>query len=345
MQRAVLLGVLLLFSGCSTPPDDVTLESDACLVEAADDYACADEDARNPSARPHLHDYWGGQDRLELEPVTVQASPFLCTSSASAAVIRPSDGETIIQGTALIEVTLSWDAWENTDLAASTELWVKTAADAEPMEVGPLDSGAMTSLAVTNEQNDLPHQKLSAWEFHWVLRPANPTGCFRYSGEVTMQVVLHRGHDIPLYPGHPDRWQAQQEMVILEEQREVFYYLGDTGGMCLSGPSGGDCLWEPHLPADGAVIPNDAIVAVTVVHEGASPLRAKLGVHGADTREISWLPPDTDDGTTRSYEIVAAGRGDGPYALQSQWAFWLVPEDASEFYNGAYQVRVVAGKG
>ena len=333
----------MLIAGCSDntgqPP---STEPTPCLVTAATDLSCQQDLNGTGGSRPHLHDYWQGQDRVALDPVTTDAGGMLCSSAGRLARIFLADGDTVYQGTAQVEATLTF-AQGATDLPGTFSLAVKTAGSNGTADLGPIESGVPVTVDTTNEDNDLPHQVLSAWEFHLVGHPANPTGCFSYGGDVTLEATLVRGLEIPLYPGHPDRWDGTDAKPLLDLQRDVFYFRGDQGGaMCLNGPGGGDCLWDPLVPQDGAIVPQDADqVVVTVTHHD-DPLRTRLAYHGADTRELTFPEPSADDGTTRQYLLPVTGNGDGPYARQSQWEFWLFPEGEANAYHGSVAIQAEA---
>jgi len=344
MRAALVLALLasVLLGGCADPepaadPDPV----EPCLVRSATDDSCNDPAANGTVAeRPHLHDYWQGKDRLVLEDVALDVGPFLCTDLAEIALLRPADGDTIIQGTIQVEATIAWTPPAAADPAGTPELWIKTAEDNEPWEAGPVENGATVTVESTNSRNDLPHQRLSAWEFRFMMRPDNPTGCVRYQGTVSLHLEIVRGLDIPLYPGHPDRWENRTVLPLLDHARSTLVYVGGTSGACLEGAGeDGGCLWDPHIPDDGAIVPNDAEVRVSLSSTDGTPLRVRLGYHGADSREIQWPDPVDDDGATRAYSLLAAGHGDGPYAKQSQWELRLVPDAPSEpAYTGSYQI-------
>jgi hypothetical protein len=46
----------------------------------------------------------------------------------------------------------------------------------------------------------------------------------------------------------------------------------------------------------------------------------------------------------RTYILPVRDGGDGPYAKQSQWQFWVVPDAPGSTYTGAYTFTAVAKK-
>jgi len=325
-----------MLAGCAAEPARNAPEPEPCLVTSATDLSCAQgepDSGGQGASGAHLHDYWGGQPRLTLTPVEASGGGLLCSDTTTVMLLRPADGEAIIQGTGTVEATLTFPEPGPLALGATVELWVKTAADVEAQPVGPATSGETVTLATTDQQNDLPHQQLSAWEFHVVVR-SSEANCFQYGGQARLALELVRGTQaIPLYPGHPDVWGSAVEKPLVRHEGAVTFFLGGGVNMCLSA----HCPWWPVKPHDGAVVPYDAeYVVVQVEHVDQLPLRMRLAYHGADTRQMTELEPEADTGATRTYRIPVTGNGDGPYATQSQWEFFLIPDNGANAYHGEY---------
>ncbi len=220
---------------------------------------------------------------------------------------------------------------------------VKTAADVTHRRVGELEAGQAMVFESTNEQNDLPHQILSSWEFGFFLNDESD-GCYEFTGTASIRVEIVRGLEIPLYPGHPDRWGGAQEIILIDEAPDVFIHVGptDAGSACLSGPVGeARCLWDPHRVANGTVGPfNAQVVEVVLENRATAPLPIDFGYHDASTREVLWPDPIEEAGGRAVYRLDVGG-GDGPYARQSQWEFWVIPERGA-FYTGSYAMTATA---
>jgi hypothetical protein len=339
-----------LLSGCTgTPSGQADAGDEPCLVESADDFTCLNAELNGTAdERPHLHDYWGGRDRVALEDMTDAGSPSLCTGDNWFVIgqMLPADGESVFQGTSSVEVTLTFNEQELHEQPGETALFIKTAADDAPVFMKEIQSGEMFTLATTNAMNDLPHQMLSAWVFGLGMRSTGPTGCFDYAFEVTAHVEIVRGLDIPLYPGHPDKWDGATELGIIDVSTPSDFNWG-AQGTCLNLPDGrpSRCLWEPHRPDNGTVVPFDAEqVTVTLSHVGGSPLRLNMAYHGAETREYKEVEPTSEQGAARTWLLPVEGNGDGPYATQSQWRFFFWGDNAQDFYSGEYSLKVTASK-
>lgn len=344
MHAAVLLAGLAvtasLVAGCSEDPPVAGATVDPpCLVERPDDRSCLDANATSVD-RPHLHDYWGGQDRLVVMDATAHAGSVGFNEDGQWFMLRPDPDHVVPQGTSEVQVTIAWTAYEPTHYS-DTELMVVTAADREPWVAGPVASGDTVVIPSDNSRNDLPHQRLSAWQFILHAAPADPLGGVIFQADVTIRVEAVRGLDIPLYPGHPDLWQGRTEIALFDEEVP----LGILHGGIEVGPaSAGPCIFaclETMRPDDGAIVPYDAaFVEVVVTHDQDLPFRVGMTYHGAADRDTRELAPETDDGTTRTYRIPVGPDGDGPYAKQSLWEFrpFVEAPEKDGAFAGSYSV-------
>lgn len=339
---ALALGAPLV-AGCLEPGADVdsaAAEGPIVVTDPSDfsslDNASMDDD------RAHLHDYWGGKQSLEVLAETQETGGLWFGGPISWALFTPPPGNVFPLGTGLVRVTVSWTE-SATDLYASPELWVRTQADNEPRPLAPLVNGETLEFESTNDMNDLPHQTVSAWEFHFYLSRPDGVRPLRFDGDVTMTVVAERALDIPLFPAHPDHWNGRTEIPLVDDGQDTFY-LGDSnrGWACFYG-----C---PHTfrPANGTLVPFDAkAVLVTLTAGVGQPTKLGLSYHGADTREYTRIAPDSEDGTTRTYRIpVTRGTGDGPYALQSLWELLPYIESPQEdgVHRDSFTITAVALK-
>lgn len=324
-----VVAVALLLAGCSDAP--TSSEGDAETVTLVTDPSQGRMDA---TAGAHLHDYWGSSARkLVLE--ATQAVGYLSFSPGAGPAVSfvPAAGDVVPQGASAVEVTMTWrpdPEAGGANQVAGTRLAVRTAADREAQDVGPIASGQTVTFNSTNERNDLPHQVLSAWEFHWVLEPVQAggvTGVASFQGEVDLRVEAIRGLEIPLYPGHPDQWLGRTEIALFTAEGTAVMD-GDprTGDIRCYGPC------PPRMvPGDGVVIPIDAHhVRVTLDRDTASPTRFGLAYHTAVSRDWQVARPLEETPTSRIYSIDVLDGGDGAYAKQSNWEFTLFVEQPVE---------------
>lgn len=333
---------MLLLSGCTDPPTpSAPTEPDPCLVVRPDDTSC--DAASTMDARPHLHDYWAGQDRLVLLEQTHDSPVGFAGGPIAASRFRPEPGDVVPQGTARVEVTLTWTTQPD-DHMGGFHVAVKSAATNDFVDLGPAEAGVPVAMATTHGDNDLPHQVVSNWLFDAVVQPGS-SGIVHYWGQVTLKVEVVRGLDIPLYPGHPDRWQGRDEVALVDETLDVSYYQGDPESTFYSCGSQAGCF-RSLRPADGAIVPTDAAaVLVELAWTNAPPFSIGLRWHAADAIEFQDGAPGSEAAGHRTYVLPVSGvMGDGPYATQSLWEFLPVIEGpvAHGVYSGQVTIRATA---
>jgi hypothetical protein len=331
--QAFLLTVLA-FSGCLEPSAPAETAPPPVLV--TDPREGRDRSDENGD---HLHDYWDGRTTLTLIDHVQEAGTLWFGNPIPVAVFRPDDNHVVPLGTRWVNVTVAWQV-TTTSLYRNPQLWVKTAADDAPRLVADVASGDTVTVEATNDQNDLPHQLLSAWRFELVAaRPEGNVLPLRFEGEVRMRVDLTRGLDIPLFPGHPDHWKNATQIELLQDGNGIPLYQGPAGdGNCFGG-----CL-RVHVPRNGTIVPPGTLT-VEVVVEFATPTvtTLRLTYHPADSRRWQDVTAAESTPSKRVYRIpVDAFNADGPYALQSLWEFRLVPENSLALYHGAYEIRATA---
>lgn len=314
MRLAPLAVACLVLAGCSSGPATTSTTEDPILVTRPDDFS----NATGANAdKPHLHDYWGGQDRLLLLDVdgTNPQPGFVGGADVPIQTWQPDSGSVVPQGTASVEVTFTWTP-ESTDVHGPTSLWVKTAANNQTTLVGPIEAGQTVAVPSTNAANDLPHQLLSAWTFELHAEPDPTLGAVRFKAPVHAKVEVVRGLDIPLYPGHPDRWNGASELLLLDDAQTLAYMQDPGDGGC----DGLSCS-RVHVPADGAIVPPETsfVLAELTVARGATGIA--LAYHGAEGRSFQVAEPTSTEGNTRTYLLPVEANADGPYAIQSQWEF------------------------
>lgn len=328
---AVCLSILL--AGCASDPvaPAATPEAPLVVTEVDDVETLTNESFR---MQAHQHDYWGGADRLVVLEATQPDQTFFVAPSWGVTLV-PEAGKVVPQGTSRVEITVDW-VDGGAQHYTNPELWVRTAADHEPVLVGAIERGGTLAMETTLAHADLPHQALSAWRFEWRIQPG-PGHLIWWDGEVSMKVVAHRGLDIPVYPPHPDLWGGAESLDLLDGGQPFGVWAGDPvdGGNCY-----GQCP-EIHRPGDGLVAPYDATTVEVLFEQSDSATPMGLRFHAAHTREWTVLEPAETQGETRVYRIpVTAGMGDSPYATQSLWEFAPFLEDPTVPYKtGSYTLK------
>ncbi len=336
---------LFVFAGCTEAPvENVAQEPDNVITDPTD-YSYVETDGEGW----HIHDYWKGQDELDIleRSVGYHAACFSSCSGFDYGPMRPATDVVIPQGAQFVNVTFSWTERADEEQSyGDVELWIQTAADHEPQFMQVLDNGVTATFESTNAQNDPPHQRLSLWGFVFMVRPPGGEGEMNFAVDGTFVVTAAKGLEIPEWPPHPDHWQGSNEIILFEDEpgSTMFTEQYPNGYACY-----GSCMGT-HSPGDGLIVPWDATsVEVVLAYEPGIPAFLELEYHGAD----SWSrvrAPDGEMGDTplqRTYSIPLQNNGDSPYAKQSLWEFRVVidgqPGDTQR-YSGGYTLSAKAVK-
>lgn len=322
---ALCLAAASVLAGCATPDGGETVTTGPIVVTDPRDYSYL-QNGTSPGA--HVHDYWQGRSAvtvLDHASGRFSASCSGCTEAMQVLDARPEEGDIVPQGTAWLNVTVSWTTDDGRNDFGDVRLLLRPADQAEAGDAGVVQNGVTRTLNTTNPQNDPPHYVLSLWRFGVAVAPKAGDDV-AFSGTMQIRVEAVRGLPLVAYPPHPDRWQGLTELPLAHEERTVDLQYqeelqGGTSTTCYGG-----CLG--HIgPIDGAVVPVEATqVVVTLEFEaGAIPAGVGLLYHGADTWAMaeaageSSVPPGTV-----TFRIPVTGlMPDSPYAPQSLWEFRL----------------------
>src|ERR1051325_4640014 len=122
---AALLLVALLLAGCAQdPPKEKPVEPTVAVITSLDDtQSLADESLQ---MQAHQHDYWGGKDALVVLEATKPGQTFFLSPQWDFEM-RPEPGKVVPQGTAFVDVTVSWRDGTQKQYT-KPELWVRNAA-------------------------------------------------------------------------------------------------------------------------------------------------------------------------------------------------------------------------
>lgn len=345
--------ILVLFAGAalagcvSLEPELQAPEDDTRTVTNARDYSYLDNP--NNTTGAHIHDYWGGLESMPILDATTSAGTTWNGPSHSVADFKPGDDVVVPLGTARVIITLSWTD-SSGDSYGPPELWIRTNNMTTEELVTEIEQGVPIVFNTTNDDNDLPHQLLSAWEFHFYLKKNANGDTIQYDGDVTIEAWAERGLPIPLFSAHPDQWLGRTEIPLFEDTVDTLVYSGDseTNQMCIGGCPG------THDALPDAVVPLDAdYVEVAVTYAPGTVNRIDFAYHPASTREWTLLPnPTVPSIGTDTWRIDMDGlMGDGPYAKQSLWKIKVsVPAPANGIdgfgppFSGAYTITATVYK-
>ena len=319
VRSAPILLAVVLLAGCSDPPaPDVPQETGPGVI--------TDPAMGLNQTGAHIHDYWGGKDRLVIVGDDAPADEsglgpgFATAGDIAVREFRPSSGHVVPQGTASVEVTFSWtDAEDGLDQYSAPTAYVKTAGTNATERLGETENGGTLILETGLPAADLPHKLLSAWAFELRMSAAEDTGILRFKGVVSLHVEAVRGLELPVFPAHPDHWDGGTEIQLIDAVGQLAYWedTGDGGSNGMSGP-------VVFTPTSGAIVPGNAShVAVVVTYTGQ--VAVELWYHSATARVVAVAEPATSEPGRITYELPAHDGADGPYATQSQWEFTVKP--------------------
>ena len=315
-----LVGALLL-SGCasdSQPPPT------GKVIEDPLDYS--------EPASTHQHDYWNGQSEVEL--VRYRGANGGATYSGETApldIVSFDEGVVVLQGTGLIEATVSWRLDDlsippgDANRFTRIEFWAKTALDSQTHLMQAVDNGVAFQFPVTADEADPPHALLSLWQFQMVA--VNEGGdSTRFSGSFDIEAKAIRTLPLRDYPPHPDLWRGSNEVWLKDVDGGAALHIGigpNPAGVpvvCI----GGTCADYTFTPEAGIVVPYDAAtveVSMTLSPE-STPLPLTIEVHGADTRRMTAMSVYSQTANEAVFQLtLSPGMGDSPYATQSLWEF------------------------
>lgn len=317
-----------------------------CVVTGPTDTTCDALTGGDPAAQQHLHDYWGSADRLVVLEETKPSPVGFGGGPTAIARFRPEPGSVVPQGTAEVAITIAWTTQPD-DVVGGLEVQVKSAGMGQFKSLGLAQQGVPLAMATDHPDNDLPHQALSGWLVDVVVHPDPTLGFAHYYGDVSVRLEAVRGLDIPLYPGHPDRWEGRREITLLDLALDASY-VGDPRSTLYACGGNASCL-RPLRPDLGAIVPDGtATVDVVLTWDTPEPTALGLYAHGASDDEFVDVQPYAATPQGRTYSIpVERGMEDGPYTQQSLWEF--LPYVAGPVRDGAflgnYTVTAIARHG
>lgn len=339
--------LLAVLAGCAGSPGEQAQADGPTVITDPRDTAYLQDGSL--AAGSHIHDYWGGRDRVPVLDASSGGSSTCtgCTDGMVFQSVRPDEGAIVPQGTAWVNGTWTHES-DGQDQFTGLELWVKSAEDVEPERWGPLQSGVPFSINTSQGENDPPHYVLSLWVFQVKALGGQD---IHVGGTFTWKVEAVRGLPLVPYPPHPDRWNGATQLDLLSDAggTQLTYEQQDpTGGGSIS--CYGACPGRHTLPS-GVVIPFDTDrVEVLVRITSGVPAGLGLWYHGADTWTETQAAAvmDTAAPTETLYVIQIEGAmADSPYAPQSLWEFqvWLdQPQPALRAWSGEYTIEIKAFK-
>lgn len=318
--------------------------------------------------RPHVHDYWGGQDTYALLDTTIDMSRYLPHDTLrqfpTAGITRtflghgegipiplretPDGGPPVIlPGTATIDVTFT------SDDPAFKQMWGLTYRHPESdgfVDLEPKTLGETWTIEVPPEAADSGHQTFSFWQFRIMYPTAVTDGPdwepATSQGSIDVQMTLHRGAEILPEPGHRVFWEDGNSVMVRDGSEKDarskgccswtwFWYDMDDGQIV---PPGTDRLLIEFKAVPGGPTSWVAPDGFRLVFRPAD-----VSPHEIDTSRFVRPEPSTvdDAGLEMTYELVLEpGQQDAFYQTDSNWRMYVVtPSTNSEgqtYWYGAW---------
>lgn len=342
-RALALLAVALLATGCfSEEPAAVDAAGNVTDAPGPDVVAPVDDGtktveqaAADTGHMPHVHDYWQGRERVtlfegEIEPDQENATfatIFQVLSRqgvyAGGMLWRFPDGTTVYEGAGALDITATWSDPRVTGIA-----YMYRSADSPDYKDGDvLASGVAHTLPVDPSMTDMPHGKVSRWEFGF--GPAESPGAVL--GPFHLKIDIVRLDDVMTFPAHPDFWQGAHELVLMDASHhgEVPSYVKRAAQPATQGNFTEDTVKiAKPVPMETKALRFEATITAAsstpgevtsfgFFYHGADRtdlLRCSLRpVPGALPQTLTWIVPVTMEET------------DSPYSPSSQWQFLVEP--------------------
>lgn len=324
---AIALVLVAILPGClSGKPKPTPNEATESVLTITNPVNFPNEQVANDS-RPHVHDYWNGLRAIVVFEESVQVS--------GSKTLRLRPGFTVYPGTLWVNLTATWSP---SPIQESLVLYYKTANDTTMRNV-PMMSGRNVSLVTSDESNDLPHSRISQWNF--------TLGGGNVATPPSVHVVIQISRDDrPLRPAppHPDGWNGRMNVTLFDHQGPLFDFGGPTVSL---GPASTPQRRPPSDLTPTTLIPPFAsTVYLNFSYNSSSPMRPYSPVlfwHGADSYYDSHTAPSAVRANWISWKLeLGPEKWDSPYANHTAWSVyvsWLGDSGVEPaFLNGDFRL-------
>jgi hypothetical protein len=286
---------------------------------------------------PHMHDYWKGKERVtvfdgDLAPdamnttfATIFQSVFGQRVAAGGMLWNLPDGQIVYEGTGKMQLTASW-----TDPRVTGVGFIYRSAESPDYKDGAsLPNGKTVDLPITPAMTDMPHAKISKWQFGF--GPDQSPGAL--AGPFHLRLDLVRVNDIMLFPAHPDFWHGNHSLLLLDGDH---HGQADSYVKRIAQPATQGGQFTEDWVSFPRPVPMEAKgvrFVVTIKSATSTPGKVDafgLFYHGADTTNpyrCPILPLNATLPATLTWEVPASEEmSDSPYAPASQWQFFVEPQ-------------------
>ncbi len=333
------LTALILGSGCLSPSTPSNNEAGTTPDSGPVDPPSPAGPEVPAQGRPHVHDYWEGATEVVLLDAAIPVMVFhnhlfdepprpqhthgcdeTLTSTSQGGSVKFSlpPGQLVYPGTQELTFAATWTL----PTVLGVRLLYRTANEHDYRDGGSLTNGGALTIPVAPQQADGGHATKTQWGFFLCADSPQPLDLAQ--GDVAVKLVAHRMVELPLEPAHPDHWNGNDAILLVEESwtgAAVTALNQGTGGWFHLG------LSEHQLIPPGATRLN-----ATVTYESTSAWRAvdpgTVLLYWRDSTVPDWIyrktPPTSVDGDQLRYELsIGDEMADGVYAHESNWDLWL----------------------
>ena len=333
-----LLLVALLVPGCVVDgdPSSPTFTEDTTIRDPTDfSYLQKERGDR----RPHVHDYWVGQQTIQ-----VFSGSFQVDQSRGVFEVKLEDGTTIIPGTRWINVSAKWTSQ---GLPGNTLAVIASRPDHQRVSKDLAPDGTPAVINTTDEFSDPPHAQITRWKFE-IWRSGLQSLGASAQGTITVTIARTPGN-LSLAPPHPDHWKTNTTLTLFDK----------AGPLFILGPRAVSNVVRPNqyppvevVPKAPSVIPpfTDEVQIELWFNSSTPPAlhwAPLLSFHGADRSgwEKERMRPSAPSPGRLSWTIQVEPRmWDSPYVNDTYWQFYIEwrgdPQTEARYMDGNYHLRL-----
>lgn len=356
--RAGLLGALFLgaaLAGCvgSSKTDDLskTARSPEAPTTLVNSTVMPDNRTGNISgfretnrtvpglgSQTHNHDYWNNRTEVTILDHDAAMNPAFRPDQMATTVVLVDPPELVFEGTDIVTVVTTNPAFQACDPFVSTNFLPNCSTDAEgPPVAHPSapslrmqyqhaatttwkDAGTMEwekPIVIKVEdprETDMPHSVWSLWRFRFIAEgPLASTLTFHVKADI------HRGSNVPTWPGHPDFYAERHERIVYDgEGSYTDAGVGSYAGMQDEGkaPDMRPVSWGTRtVRVTASSLTFDSQIPITswylLWHNASGVWQGTLqnGTFPAGNQSYVWVLSVDDNGM------------DTPYTDASRWGF------------------------
>ncbi|HEX2022149.1 MAG TPA: hypothetical protein VHH36_05510, partial [Candidatus Thermoplasmatota archaeon] len=233
------------------------------------------------------------------------------------------DGQIVYEGTGAVEITASWSDPRVTGIG----FIYRSAESPDYKAGGSLPNGEAFVLPITPMMTDMPHAKVSRWQFGF--GPDSSPGAVM--GPFNLRVDIVRANDIMVFPAHPDFWQGAHNLTLMDADHSA--HVDSYAKRSLQPATQGNFSEDLQKFPKPVPMETKAITfTVNVTSATSTPGEVshfQLFYHGADSTVLLRCPskPIASIPGTLTWTVPSTMEmSDSPYSPESQWQFLVEPK-------------------